>query len=256
MLYCLDQTVTASQEQISVILLDIEGTTTPISFVYDVLFAYARARVKDFLAGHFSDEQVRADIVGLYEENAADLQRGLNSPLLRDASSESQLELIVDYVHWLMDQDRKSTPLKSLQGKIWEEGYRAGELRSQVYEDVPRAFERWHSQGITICIYSSGSVLAQRLLFAHTEAGDLTRFISECFDTNIGAKRDAESYRRIAAACKRPASEIVFISDVDAELDAALAAGLQTCLCIRPGNPLQSNTAAHPVIHTFDEITA
>jgi enolase-phosphatase E1 len=248
--------VTASQEQISVILLDIEGTTTPISFVADVLFAYARARVKDFLASHFSDERVRLDLVGLYEENAADLHRGLNPPLLRDASHESQLEMIVDYVHWLMDQDRKSTPLKSLQGRIWEEGYRAGELRGQVYEDVPRALERWRSQGKTICIYSSGSALAQRLLFAHTEAGDLTRFISEYFDTNTGAKRDAESYRRIAAACKHTPSEIVFISDVDAELDAARLAGLQTLLCIRPGNPPQSNAAAHPAIHTFDEINA
>jgi enolase-phosphatase E1 len=248
--------VTASEKQPSVFLLDIEGTTTPISFVYDVLFPYARSRVKDFLARNYSDNAVRADIIGLYEENVEDLRHGLNPPLLRDAAHESQLEMIVDYVHWLMAQDRKSTPLKSLQGKIWEEGYLAGELQSQVFEDVPRAFERWKDKGKGVFIYSSGSALAQRLLFAHTEFGDLTRFIDDYFDTSTGGKKEAQSYRRIAAASKRSPMEILFISDVDAELDAARAAELQTRLCVRPGNPTQLNLDSHPVIRGFDEISA
>jgi enolase-phosphatase E1 len=239
---------------ISAFLLDIEGTTTPISFVYDALFPYARARASQFIAARINDPDVRRDIVGLYEENARDLQRGLNPPLLRDNSGEPQIESISDYIGWLMDQDRKSTPLKSLQGRIWEEGYGSGELRSQVFADVFPALVRWREQGKGVSIYSSGSVLAQKLLFSHTEAGDLTGFINGYFDTTTGAKREARSYARIAAEIKRRPGEVVFISDVDAELDAAREAGLGTRLCVRPGNPRQANASAHQVIYTFDEL--
>jgi enolase-phosphatase E1 len=236
------------------VLLDIEGTTTPISFVYDVLFPYARARATDFLAAHVNDEEVRRDIIGLYEENARDLERGINPPMLRDRSHEPQIESIAAYFNWLMDQDRKSTPLKSLQGKIWEEGYKAGELRGQVFADVPQALARWRRLHKAVCIYSSGSVLAQRLLFAHTEAGDLTGFIDGYFDTNIGLKREPASYARIASEIRLSPDEVIFISDVDAELDAASAAGLDTRLCIRPGNHPQANRRAHQVIYTFDHM--
>src|SRR5205085_1967152 len=152
----------------------------------------------------------------------------------------------------LMDQDRKSTALKSLQGRIWEAGYKAGELRSQLFADVPRAFARWRDEQRDICIYSSGSVLAQKLLFSHTEAGDLTRFIGDYFDTNIGAKREATSYQRIAASLDCPAADLLFVSDVVAELDAARRASLQTRLCLRPGNPSQP-PSSHDIIHSFDE---
>ncbi len=218
------------------ILLDIEGTTTPIDFVYKVLFPYARAHMKDFLDEHLSDEEIRAGIASLCEEHAADEQQGVNPPPLRDRSREEQLESIVAYIHWLMDRDRKSTPLKSLQGRVWQYGYRSGELRSEVFGDVPVAFERWHKHKKEIRIYSSGSVLAQKLLFANTEAGDLTRFISGYFDTKIGAKGDAESYKRISNAFGLAASEIVFISDVTEELNAASSTNMQTLLCLRPGN--------------------
>jgi enolase-phosphatase E1 len=238
----------------SAILLDIEGTTTPIDFVYEVLFPYARRHVEDFLASHLLDEEVRLDIVGLYEEHAADLRRGLSPPMLRDRSRESQAESIAAYVHWLMDQDRKSTPLKSLQGRIWEEGYLKGELRSRIFDDVPRAFERWREQNKIICIYSSGSRLAQKLLFAHTEAGDLTSSIREYFDTSVGAKADSQSYHRIALALELTPSEIVFVSDVTGELSAAKSAGMQTLLCVRPGNLAQPDQESHRVIRTFDEI--
>jgi enolase-phosphatase E1 len=235
-------------------LLDIEGTTTPIDFVYEVLFPYARNQAKDFLERHLSSEDVRADIDALYEEQSADIRRGLNPPPVGGRGPELQLESIVSYVHWLMDQDRKSTPLKSLQGKMWEEGYRKGELRGRVFPDVPPAFDRWRGQDIDICIYSSGSRLAQELLFAHTEAGDLTGLIRDYFDTHVGAKADPRSYLHIASALDMKPSEIVFVSDVTGELSAARSAGMRTLLCVRPGNRPQPDQESYQAIHTFDEI--
>lgn len=236
----------------NVVLLDIEGTTTPVDFVYKILFPYARARVKSFLSEHSAD--AREDISGFFEENRKDTERGLNPPVIVDSDEEALLDSLTAYVHWLIDTDRKSTPLKSLQGKIWEDGYRAGELRAQVFEDVPHAFEKWRDEQKEICIYSSGSVLAQRLLFAHTESGDLTPLICDYFDTKTGAKIESESYLRIAAALERKPTDIVFISDVTAELDAARSAGLQTLLCIRPGNRPQPNASHYVAIRSFDEL--
>jgi enolase-phosphatase E1 len=150
-----------------------------------------------------------------------------------------------------MDRDRKSTGLKSLQGKIWEEGYRAGDLRGEVYPDVPPALERWRREGVDVAIFSSGSVQAQRSLFGSTAAGDLTRFIRDYFDTTTGPKTAPMSYARIAAALERSPSEVLFVSDITAELDAALTAGMQTALCVRePGTAAPAG--AHPVIRTFD----
>ncbi|HMV48264.1 MAG TPA: acireductone synthase [Blastocatellia bacterium] len=230
----------------SCILLDIEGTTTPIDFVYQVLFPFARKHVANFLSRHWATLQ--EELAELRREQTADTARGLEPPVINEAP-----ESVVAYVHWLMDQDRKSTPLKSLQGRIWEEGYRSGELLSQVFDDVPPAMEGWHRQGRRVCIYSSGSVLAQKLLFGFTEAGDLTPLLSDYFDTAVGAKQETESYRRIAAALQLPPPEILFVSDVVAELDAAQGAGMQTALSLRPGNrPQPENT--HPQIHSFAEL--
>ncbi|MEK6320158.1 MAG: acireductone synthase [Acidobacteriota bacterium] len=239
---------------VRVLLLDIEGTTTPIDFVYKVLFPYARKNVKPYLAAHRSSPEVQSDIRGLLEENAEDARREIDLPLVKGPAEQVSVDRVVVYVHWLMDRDRKTTALKSLQGKIWEEGYGNGELRSQIFEDVTRAFKRWREQNKEICIYSSGSVLAQKLLFAHTEAGDLTALIGNYFDTMIGAKTDAESYQRIANSLERRPDEIVFVSDVTAELDAAESAGFETLLCVRPGNPFQGRSPSHAVIHSFDEI--
>src|ERR1044072_9239080 len=186
------------------ILLDIEGTTTPIAFVHEVLFSYARTHARDFLKANFDSAEVRADVALLREEQT------LNENSLTDS--------IADYVEWLITRDSKSTGLKSLQGKIWQQGYLDGSLKSQVYADVPPALERWQAKSLSINIFSSGSVLAQQLLFAHTEAGDLTKFIDNYFDTNVGKKGEAESYRRIAEALKLRADEVLFISDVVAEL--------------------------------------
>jgi enolase-phosphatase E1 len=171
-----------------------------------------------------------------------------------DASIENRIESAAAYIHWLIDRDRKSTPLKSIQGRIWEEGYFAGELLSQVFDDVPPAFARWRQQNKQICIYSSGSVLAQKLLFGHTTFGDLTKYISHYFDTTIGRKVDSSSYRRIADSLGLAPSEIIFASDVVAELDAAAEVGMKTVLSIRPGNRPVGQTTAHAAVDSFTSL--
>jgi enolase-phosphatase E1 len=236
---------------VKVILLDIEGTTTPVDFVYKVLFPYARDHVREFLAQY--SEAVRSDVEQLRAEYEFDRQRSSNLPNWVEESTTSHLESVVAYVHWLMDQDRKATPLKLLQGKIWQRGYETGTLRSQVYADVPRAFERWRSQQRAISIYSSGSQLAQRLLFAYTEEGDLTGYISNYFDTSVGPKTSAESYRRLVTKLQATSSEVLFVSDVLAELDAADSAALRVALCVR-ADPSEQVASAYPVIHSFDEV--
>jgi enolase-phosphatase E1 len=229
------------------ILLDIEGTTTPIAFVHDVLFTYARQHVRDYLVQHLN--AVADDVALLREEHARDTSSGAQPPSLTNDPAS-----ISGYVHWLIDRDRKSTGLKSLQGKIWREGYTSGTLKSQVFDDVRRAFERWHKAGLRISIFSSGSALAQQLLFAHTEDGDLTTFISDYFDTNVGAKADAESYRRIATSMNLPPREILFISDVVTELEAANEAGMKTRLSIRAGNQPQPNPERFQIIETLEAV--
>ena len=231
-----------STESVRGILLDIEGTTTPIAFVHDVLFSYARTHVRDYLAKHFDDEAVQADIRLLREESE------------KENFQTKTIDEIVRYTNRLIDLDRKSTGLKSLQGKIWQEGYANGTLRAQVFPDVAPAFARWRVAELNVSIFSSGSVLAQQLLFAHTEAGDLTPFINHYFDTSVGKKGEAESYRRIAEAVKLQPTEILFISDVVAELAAAREAGMKTALSIRPGNQPQDSRDQYSIIHSFDEL--
>jgi enolase-phosphatase E1 len=236
-----------------VVLLDIEGTTTPIEFVYEVLFPFARRRVKESIRRQLSSRDVLADVSGLSEEHRADVENGLTPPTWQEGSDDLLTESVAAYVHWLMDEDRKSPTLKSLQGKIWEAGYLDGSLRAPVYSDVPRAFARWTEQGRGIYIYSSGSVLAQKLLFAHTNDGDLTGFIDGYFDTTTGGKMSADSYRSIGARIDLPAEEVLFISDVAAELDAARGAGMETALCAR-SRWTKPETPAHQVIFTFDVV--
>lgn len=230
-------------------LLDIEGTTTPIAFVHETLFSYAREHVRDYLAKHFAAEEVRADIQLLREEHAVDVNEGKQPPPLT-ADTES----IVGYVNWLIDLNRKSTGLKSLQGKIWQEGYSVGTLRAPVFPDVAPALVRWRNRGLSVSIFSSGSVLAQQLLFRHTEAGDLTPFINNYFDTNTGKKGEAESYRRIAQAIGLAPDEILFVSDVVSELAAAREAGMKTVLSIRPGNQPQEHADQYQSIRSFEEL--
>jgi enolase-phosphatase E1 len=219
------------------ILLDIEGTTTPITFVYDVLFPFVRRHLDAWLP--------HADVSGLQSEYQEDVRRGQNPPAWSAPPKA--------YVEWLMDQDRKSTALKKLQGEIWLEGYQKGELHGDVFPDVPPALERWRANGHDVRIFSSGSILAQRLLFSSTRAGDLTRFLKGYFDTTTGPKNEPGSYVEIARAFALPSSEILFISDVTRELDAAQTAGMKTMLCVRPGNHPQPESE-HRVIESFERI--
>ena len=237
------------------VLLDIEGTTTPIAFVHEVLFSYAKTHVADYLAKHCEADDVRIDVQLLREEHAIDVRENKQPPPLPKPDSPRELESIAAYVQWLIRLDRKSTGLKSLQGKIWREGYSAGSLRSQVYPDVAPALARWRGAGLIVSIFSSGSVLAQKLLFAHSEAGDLTRFIDNYFDTSTGQKADAQSYSRIAENINLKPGEVLFISDVVGELAAAREAGMKTVLSIRPGNQPQEFAEQYQSLHSFDELT-
>jgi enolase-phosphatase E1 len=235
------------------ILLDIEGTTTPISFVHDLLFPYARTHVKSYLARYLDSPETTAILAQLHEEHVSDVEQDLQPPALVTKTRDAELNSLVSYVEWLIDRDRKSSGLKGLQGKIWEKGYLDGTLQAPLFADVLPALELWRRAGLRIAIFSSGSVLAQKLLFGHTQAGDVTKFIDSYFDTTTGPKLAMESYRLIAADIGVPAKEMLVISDVATELDAAGAAGFQTRLCVRPGNQPQPNQK-HRIISSFDEV--
>jgi enolase-phosphatase E1 len=235
------------------VLLDVEGTTTPVSFVYDVLFPYARRGLHGFLAAHAGSDDLSDVAAMLAAEWSADAARGELVSVRRPV--EHDLESLNDYLNWLMDRDRKSPALKLIQGKIWEQGYRDGVLRGQVFADVRAAFARWSAAGVTIAIYSSGSVLAQRLLFAHSDSGDLTPAIARYFDTSVGPKKSAESYARIATALDLVPSELAFVSDVDAEVRAAHAAGCRVVMCVRPGNAETASSVA-VAVSSFDGLDA
>ncbi len=237
---------------IRAVLLDIEGTTTPIAFVHDVLFGFARDRLRAFLHDHASSPEVDAVRHELAAEHADDVRGGEAPPPWPGAPAG--LEAMAAYALWLMDRDRKSPGLKALQGLIWEEGYHAGLLRGEVFDDVPAALRRWHETGVTVAIYSSGSELAQRRLFQSTRHGDLTPFISGFFDTAVGPKVERESYTRIAVALRRRPGEILFVSDVARELEAARAAGLAVVLAVRPGNAPQAGASRYRTIGALDEI--
>ncbi len=202
------------ESQIRVLLLDIEGTTTPVDFVYQTLFPYASRKLESFL----------------WE--------------LRSSAAFGQ---------WLIARDSKCTPLKSLQGKIWQQGFTSGELRGDVYPDVPVAFERWRRQKKIICIYSSGSVLAQQLLFRTTVSGDLTSYISAFFDTRVGAKTEGESYKKIATSISFAPCQFLFISDAVKEIAAAQSVGMQAILCDRDRRASSSPTAGG-IIRSLDSV--
>ncbi|WP_066532080.1 acireductone synthase [Erythrobacter sp. CCH5-A1] len=218
------------------ILTDIEGTTSSIAFVHEVLFPYSRARLAGYVAGHSAGPEVAAILDAVRAE--------AGEPALDLAGCTALL------AEW-HDADRKIAPLKSLQGLIWAEGYAAGTLQGHVYADAVAGLRRWHAQGIELYVYSSGSVAAQKLIFGHTAYGDLTPLFAGHFDTAVGGKKEAASYAAIAGAIGVPAGEILFLSDVEAELDAAAAAGFEVTLLARDGVPPAS---AYPVAESFDTI--
>ena len=217
------------------VVTDIEGTTTRISFVHDVLFPYARARLPDFLGERGAEPEIAAALAEVR-------QLAPNAPELATLLS------------W-MDADAKITPLKTLQGLIWGEGFATGALRGELYADVAPALRAWHAAGVRLYVYSSGSVAAQRLLFRHTQEGDLAGLFSGFFDTRVGAKREPASYVSIAAATASPATDMLFLSDVGAELDAAAAAGWHTCQLLRPQDATVP-APGHAQAATFDAVAA
>jgi enolase-phosphatase E1 len=229
-------------EGVGGILLDIEGTTTPISFVYDVLFPYTRERLDDACARAENDPAVVKSVADLRAEHLAETENDL--PAFGNGAP---------YARWLMGRDRKSTGLKTLQGLIWENGYGSGELRGEVFDDVPPALTRWRKRGARLRIFSSGSVLAQKLLFAHTRHGDLTPYFEGFHDTTTGPKKEAASYTEIARAYGVPPGEILFLSDVVDELDAAARTGMRTALVLRPGNR-PADPGPHVTLRSFDDL--
>jgi len=233
---------------VSGILLDIEGTTTPIDFVCSVLFPYARAHLREYLDAHATSPEVVNALELLHVERERETQAG------HDWQLEPSTDAAAGYALWLMDQDRKSTGLKTLQGLIWQKGYERGDLRGVVFPDVAPALERWHAEGCDVRIFSSGSMLAQRLLFSTCAEGDLTMFIRGYFDTTTGSKKEAASYGAIAQAFNLQPARILLISDVVDELDAARAAGIETRLAVRPGNAPVADAHGHVPIASFDEI--
>ncbi len=232
------------------ILLDIEGTTSSVRFVYDVLFPYARQQVAGFLATNWDAPDVREAC----EQIARDAGGNSLSAWTATDDPDAALQIVVTEVYRLMDRDAKVTGLKALQGLIWKEGYRTGQLSSHVYDDVPPALAAWREAGLDIRIYSSGSIMAQKEFFAHTRHGDLTRFFRGHYDTTTGPKKEASSYTTIARDMQMAADMILFCSDAVAELDAAGAAGMQTALVVRPENPPVSEGLGHSVIPSFDHL--
>lgn len=245
-------------------LLDVEGTVAPVSFVTETLFPYARKHFEEFLWRAVTDAEkfregtelegtVLLDLAMLGFENKAETDPSaprVLKPGIDSMSPTKGIPQILEYIYWLMDRDRKSTALKSLQGKIWKVGYKRGELQSKIFDDVPGAFGRW-SREARVAIYSSGSAEAQGLFFKHSNHGDLTPMISGYFDTRTGPKQAAASYTAIAEAMKVAAAEVLFFSDVVRELDAAREAGCGTRLAMRAGNAPVADAHGHSVVESF-----
>ncbi len=222
---------------IQAILTDIEGTTSSLSFVKEVLFPYSRAHLADFVRAQAQTPAVRAQL----DEVSRLAGRTL-----------TLAEAIAQLTAWI-DADKKITPLKALQGLIWEAGYTQDDYQGHVYEDAVRQLRAWRQQGLKLYVFSSGSVLAQKLLFGHTAWGDLTPLFSGYFDTTIGNKREAAAYHAIAGKISLPPADILFLSDIREELDAAHAAGMRTVWLVRDG--ALPTDAGHPLARNFDTIS-
>ncbi|WP_411728463.1 acireductone synthase [Methyloglobulus sp.] len=221
---------------IKAIVTDIEGTTSSLSFVKDVLFPYARGKLPDYVRQHLNEPYVKQ----------------LLADTCHEAGAKLNIEAaIAQLIQWI-DQDKKITSLKALQGLIWEAGYKQGDFKSHLYQDAIDNLKAWKAKGIFLYVYSSGSVLAQKLLFAHTDSGDLTPLFSGYFDTTIGGKKESDSYRKIAEEIGYPAHNILFLSDIKEELDAAKAIGYKTIWLTRDHGP--DVHAEHRQVSCFDDI--
>jgi methylthioribulose 1-phosphate dehydratase/enolase-phosphatase E1 len=232
-------------------VFDIEGTTTPITFVKDTLFPYAAENAKSYLTSTWSTDQTKADVQELVKQAGIDAtDKTLKAPVLDSTSDTSLIDSLVAYIKWSIEKDRKVAALKNFQGHVWAQGYASGKIVSSVYDDVPKCFTRLKDEGKQISIYSSGSREAQHLLFKHSNAGDLRKYLQCYFDTKIGGKRDSGSYSEIALTLGvESPSEILFVTDIIEEGEAAAEAGLDVLLSVRPGN------AKLPAGHKFKAVT-
>lgn len=210
-------------KNVKYILTDIEGTTTSVKFVYDVLFPYFREHIGE-IKNLVEDPEVQKAFKKTVE--LADSLEGLK---IRSVD-----EVIETLLRWSLE-DRKITPLKTVQGLLWEKGYQSGEIKGHVYEDVPSSLNKWREQGLKMGVFSSGSIAAQKLIFGYSEAGDLTTYFSNYFDTTTGGKKEVETYPKIAEELNLNPNEILFLSDITEELEAADKAGMQTVQLVRPG---------------------
>jgi len=223
---------------VEAVLTDIEGTTSSIAFVKNVLFPYSRARLLGFIKAHSDEPEV---------------QRSLRETAREAGLAENDRRTIVDTLLRWIDEDRKATPLKTLQGMIWQDGYERGAYRAHLYPEVAAKLREWKTRGLRLYVYSSGSVQAQKLFFGYSTAGDLASLFDGFFDTEIGGKHERGSYLRIAQAVGTPPDRILFLSDIEAELDAAHGAGMRTTQVCRPPETCRSG-APHPCVADFSAI--
>jgi len=243
-------------EGIKVVLLDIEGTTTPISFVKDTLFGFVRKNLKNYIETNFESQLVQDDICALRKQLAEGVGSGDYINIAETGDQETVVGAVVANVLQLMDVDSKCSALKQLQGHMWTSAYESGLIRGQVFDDVVPALQRLTAAGILVYIYSSGSVGAQKLLFGHSTHGNLLQYLSGHFDTNVGAKVEKESYSKIAHQLQLEPHQILFLTDITAEANSATGAGLHTCLVSRPGNaPLtDDHKETFRIITSFNEL--
>lgn len=240
----------------TVVLLDIEGTTTSISFVKDTLFPYARQHVSEYLTAHWDDPETKSIVNNLIQQSLEDDTSDKSVAIDKNTTTEELKLAVVRYILWQMDRDLKTTPLKQLQGLIWQEAYVTGQISGHVYEDVLEVLKSWNNSGKNAYIYSSGSVQAQKLLFGHSTYGDLTSLLHGYFDANIGPKISSASYTSICKNIDVPPQDVLFLTDVPKEAYAAKEAGLQVVLVTRPGNADLSDTdkQTFDVIHSFEQL--
>ena len=238
------------------LLLDIEGTTCPVSFVSDVLFPFAKQELSDYIKQHWDQSPHNKPIQAAKKEwlddpSPASIQ--IKQQAMKGETEE--IDGLIQYLKHLIGIDKKSTALKDLQGKIWEHGYKNGELKSQLFPETAECLREWHEQGLTLAVYSSGSIQAQKLLYRHSTAGDLEKLFSHWFDTHTGPKKSTESYTTIAEQLHSSTNKIWFVSDNGAECDSARSAGMHTLFSLRDGNP-DRDPRDHTVVQSLREVSA
>ncbi|XP_003965447.2 enolase-phosphatase E1 [Takifugu rubripes] len=245
----------------SAVLLDIEGTTTPITFVKDVLFPYIREHLEDYLSNHWEEDECKQDVQLLKKQLEEDIKHNRSCPVHTvdqtvHTDEEKAIREIVDNVLWQMAADRKSTALKQLQGHMWRSAYASGTIKGEIYQDVIPSIRRWKELGLKVYIYSSGSVEAQKLLFGFSVEGDVLDLFDGHFDTTLGAKVEGKSYERIAERIGCRPEEITFLTDVTREAKAAEEAGVNVVVVVRPGNmELTDDERAHyKLITSFNQL--